>query len=179
MSQGQQVEAYSAVDSIKVGELFKTYSHLVLGLSLHYLRDKALAEDAVMDIFESLLQNHSFLDAKSFKPWLLKVTRNHCLKKIERCLSRDKSEELEEKHLFIMENQSNLGGNNESLFLQLEDALKTLSTQQQECVSLFYYKEMSYSEIAMATSFSIKEVKSYLQNAKEKMKRYMLKQLKK
>ena len=37
-----------------VGILYKRYSHLVLGLSLKYLKNEDEAKDAVMQIFEKL-----------------------------------------------------------------------------------------------------------------------------
>ena len=158
-------------DMTYVGRLFKTHYHLVLGLALHYLKDKALAEDAVMDIFESLLEKLKSHQVDSFRPWVLQVTRNHCLKKIKRCLSKNKSEELKEKHFNIMENAPDWDPDYEALLNKVEASIESLSPQQQKCISLFYYKDMSYAEVSEQTGYSLKEVKSYLQNGKEKMKR--------
>lgn len=163
-------------DAAEIGKLFKTYSHLVYGLSLYYLKDKALADDAVMDVFEVLLKRPYHREVKSFRPWLMKVARNYCLKKIERCVFFNKSEELKEKHFQIMENDTDVDDENERLLQNIETSLETLNTAQQQCIGLFYYKEMSYVEVAEDTGYSLKEVKSYLQNGKEKMRRQLIKE---
>ena len=62
-----------------IGELFKRYTHLVFGVCLKYLQDEEKSKDAVMEIFESLiekLKTHKVLD---FKKWLYSVSKNHCL----------------------------------------------------------------------------------------------------
>lgn len=41
-------------DKIYVGILYKRYSHLVMGLSMKYLKDEDNAKDAVINIFTKL-----------------------------------------------------------------------------------------------------------------------------
>ncbi|MBK7182818.1 MAG: hypothetical protein IPH89_07710 [Bacteroidetes bacterium] len=42
----------SSNDKLYVGELYKRYTHLVLGMCIQYYKDKELAKDAVIQIFE-------------------------------------------------------------------------------------------------------------------------------
>jgi RNA polymerase sigma-70 factor (ECF subfamily) len=53
---------------------------------------------------------------------------------------------------------------------RLESALKELNPFQKKCIELFYYKNMSYSQIVELTGYSINEVKSYIQNGKRNLK---------
>src|SRR5579864_3415483 len=62
-----------------IGELFTRYTSLVYGVCLRYLKDRELAKDAVMQVFEkliSILKNH---EVDNFKGWLYVTARNHCL----------------------------------------------------------------------------------------------------
>ena len=53
-----------------VGILYKRYSHLVLGLSLKYLKNEDEAKDAVMQIFEKLFADLLKHQIEFFKSWL-------------------------------------------------------------------------------------------------------------
>lgn len=160
-------------DMAAFGKLYKRHSHVVLGLCLHFLKDYALAEDTVMEIFELLVDKLKTQQVLSFRPWLLQLTRNHCLRKIQRELSKSRTEELKESHYQIMENTDDLTLSKEILFDDLEKAVASLSAPQQKCLSLFYYKKYTYQDIVNETDFSLKEVKSHLQNAKEKLRRQL------
>ena len=52
----------------------------------------------------------------------------------------------------------------------MEEALKELSAEQQQCVTLFYLQKKSYQEISGATGYNILQVKSYIQNGKRNLK---------
>jgi RNA polymerase sigma-70 factor (ECF subfamily) len=58
----------------------------------------------------------------------------------------------------------------ENLLQQLETAMKNLSAEQKQCVSLFYFQKKSYQEIAAETGFSLLQVKSYIQNGKRNLR---------
>src|SRR5512138_3570021 len=62
-----------------IAVLFQRYTHLVYGVCLNYLDDRAEAEDAVMEVFEGLMDKLLEHDITNFKSWLYSVTRNHCL----------------------------------------------------------------------------------------------------
>ena len=56
---------------------------------------------------------------------------------------------------------------------KLKDCLEKLSSEQKDCVEMFYYKEKSYQEISDITNFDIKKVKSYIQNGKRNLRNCM------
>jgi RNA polymerase sigma factor (sigma-70 family) len=159
-------------DGTFFGELFKRYTHLVYGVCLKYLRDPDESSDAVMQIFEKLLGDLKKHEVSNFKSWLYSVAKNHCLMKLrkEPLMLR-----LEEEQEIIMESgeEMHLLNEKELQLVKLEKAMECLNTQQRKCVELFYIKEKSYKEITEETGYSIKEVKSYLQNAKRNLKNFM------
>jgi len=82
----------------------------------------------------------------------------------------------------VME-QNNLPGlfgeaNIDALLQQLPNAISNLNTEQRLCINLFYLKEKCYEEISMQTGYSLKQVKSYIQNGKRNLKIYLSQQMK-
>ena len=156
-----------------VGVLFKKYNHLVAGLALHYLKDRDLAKDAVMDIFEFLVRNVHRYDIDNFKGWLLQLTRNHCLKQISRSLRKEN--ELINKNIdvYSVEYVENVDHTRERQLLRLEEALSDLKGHQQKCLTLFYLRGKSYEEIVEMTEYDLKQVKSYIQNGKLNLRKKM------
>ena len=58
----------------------------------------------------------------------------------------------------------------ESKLKNLEEAIKKLKKEQQQCIDLFYLKEKTYDEVANLTGYETKKVKSYIQNGKRNLK---------
>ena len=67
-----------------IGELFKRYAALVMGLSLKYLKNQNLAEDMLMEIFEKLPKRIQKHEIQNFKSWLYSLTRNECLMELRK-----------------------------------------------------------------------------------------------
>lgn len=158
-----------------IGVLYKRYSHLVLGLSLKYLKNEDEAKDAVMQIFEKLFKDLLKHQIEFFKSWLYTYSKNFCLMIIRTRQSKLKKEiELENNADLFMETESGLHLNKaeekEKQFVALENAINDLKDEQKKCIDLFYLKEKSYVEIAEITGFTINEVKSYIQNGKRNLK---------
>ncbi|MEW6468044.1 MAG: sigma-70 family RNA polymerase sigma factor [Bacteroidota bacterium] len=160
------------LDKTYVGELFKRYSHLVLGLCINYYRDKDEAKDALLQIFEKLFDELRKRDVENFRPWLTFVARNHCISTLrKKKTERGRKEDFSYTGEKFVEYEDSLRQNEQEVRLQaLEEAVKELDEEQRICVELFYLKEKSYNEIAAATGYSVKQVKSYLQNGKRNLR---------
>ena len=52
----------------------------------------------------------------------------------------------------------------------MNESLKELNDEQQQCVTLFYMQKKSYQEIAEQTGYSMMQVKSHIQNGKRNLK---------
>ena len=52
----------------------------------------------------------------------------------------------------------------------MAEALKELSPEQQQCVTLFYLQKNSYQQISEKTGFTMMQVKSYIQNGKRNLR---------
>ena len=62
------------------------------------------------------------------------------------------------------------GEDKEKQLTLMESAIKDLKPEQKICIELFYLQEKSYEEVAKITGYSMKEVKSYIQNGKRNLK---------
>jgi len=162
-------------DKMFVGELYERYTRFVFLVCMKYLKNEDKAKDAVMQIFEKLMQDLLKHNVSNFKPWLHTVTRNYCLIQIRNDKPQhDFVKEFKKDHENYVESGNNLyldsERDKESQLQDLEQALESLSKEQRLCIELFYLKEKCYAEVSEITGYNIKKVKSYLQNGKRNLK---------
>lgn len=160
-------------DNEYVGELYSRYSHLVLGLCIKYFKDVELAKDATMSIFELLLHELKRHSIDNFKSWLYTVSKNYCLQELRKKKSVGQKEELF-KDFFreTMETDVDLHpiSEKEKLLTRMEALIPTLKNNQRLCLKMFYLEGKSYADISTELNFSLKEVKSHIQNGKRNLK---------
>lgn len=150
-----------------VGVLFNRYVHLVFGVCLKYLKDEHRADEATQSLFEKLIAKLRKHEINYFKGWLHAVVRNHCMMILRK--SNHQTEELDEVHLQVHDD-TEPAELKEVQLQKLEAAITTLKTDQAKCIDMFYLREMSYRQIVDETSYSLKEVKSHIQNGKRNLK---------
>ncbi|MFK7925326.1 MAG: RNA polymerase sigma factor [Bacteroidia bacterium] len=180
LSDEELVERYQKDDNPElVGVLFERYTHMVYLVCMKYLKDPMEAEDVSMQIFEKLLVDLRKYEVRKFKPWLHTVVKNQCLILLEKQKrERTRNENVQEKERGRMENEqefylpSDAQLREEQLVL-MENGLKMLNQHQRTCLELFYLQQKSYQEVSDATGYSMKEVKSYIQNGKRNLKKHM------
>ena len=168
-----------------IGELFRRYKHLILGVCLKYLKNAHDAEDAVMEIFEKLHLDLQKGDVTYFKSWLYTVARNHCLMRLRKAgLQVEFPETLpqngENTADTVYQDSYGEGGLDdmkmkEVLFEKLEMGLGLLKPEQRLCVELFFLKDKSYKDIMRETGLSLNEIKTHLQNGKLNLKKMLSK----
>lgn len=162
---------YVDSDDLKaLGSLYARYMPLVYGVCLKYLKDEEQSKDAVMQIFEILVDKLRVHAVQNFKSWLHVTTKNHCLM-ILRKEAKNPTVPLEDN---FMENSDFQHLSIEDVkahqLSTLEKCLKTLSEEQRLSVELFYLKEKCYKEVAELTGYDMLKVKSYIQNGKRNLK---------
>lgn len=165
---------YNTGNKELVGELFEKHVKTVFGVCLFYFKDKDVAKDAVMQIFEKLITELKRTEVKNFKGWLSFVVRNYCISEIRKNKNKYR---LPEKYLEfevtepVLNEEEKIALINDDLMMDhLQTCLPELKENQRICVDLFYLKSQSYQEICDKTKFSLNEVKSYIQNGKRNLK---------
>jgi RNA polymerase sigma-70 factor (ECF subfamily) len=157
-------------DSSIVGELFTRHYHLALGVCLKYLKDHDTAKDAVMQIFEKLMDDLSKHEIQYFCGWLYRVSQNFCLmilrsRKYQAMISENLSDTDME-----YEDGVHPSVRKEEMLTQLEHEISQLSEDQRRCIELFYLEKKTYTEIMALTQYTFMQVKSHIQNGKRNLK---------
>ncbi|MEO0734096.1 MAG: sigma-70 family RNA polymerase sigma factor, partial [Bacteroidota bacterium] len=152
-----------------LGLLYQRYGHLVVGLCLDYLKDREAARDATMDVFEKVTLKVCKQPIDSFRAWLFYTSRNHCIDLLrKRVRERERLEKI--SRTASVESPEAERPLSEERLQHLPDALAKLSAPQATCVKLFYLRGKSYAEVAAATDYDLKQVKSYLQNGRRNLR---------
>lgn len=171
-SDEELISSYRSIkDPVFIGMLFDRYSHLVFAVSMKFLKNEDDSKDAVIHIFEKLPRDLVNYTIHNFSSWLHTVTKNYCF----RFLSKNKRNNFLQTENFpdrIDEEDDSF----EKIYLPfLDDAINSLNNEQRICIELFYIENKSYQEISDETKYSLKEVKSHIQNGKRNLKIILLK----
>jgi RNA polymerase sigma factor (sigma-70 family) len=157
-----------------LGVLLQRYTLLLLGVCMKYLKNEEEAKDCVQQIFlKAITELHKY-KVDYFKSWIYMVAKNHCLMKLRNRQGKIATEITENLLVTPAEEPDQWDRmQKEITFEMLEAALKELSSEQQQCLTLFYLQKKSYSEICAQTGFTMLQVKSYIQNGKRNLKNIM------
>ncbi|TWF44482.1 RNA polymerase sigma-70 factor (ECF subfamily) [Chitinophaga polysaccharea] len=152
--------------------LYQRYMNLVYGVCLKYFDEEA-SKDAVMQIFEELIDKLKVHEVHHFKSWLHVLSRNHCLMKL-RAMKNKESRQVPIDDYPVVENEE-IGHHVNGITLEdnlqsMEKCLETLPEEQKRSVDLFYLQEKSYREVSVITGYEMNKVKSYIQNGKRNLK---------
>lgn len=155
-----------------LGKLYSPYMSLLYGVCLKYLRDTDKSQDAVMQIFEELIEKLRIHDVANFKSWLYIYARNYCLMQLRR--EKNVNQVDIETHLYeseqqLVQNQYSDGWKEQD-FIKMEDCLGKLNSEQERCLRLFYFEKKCYKDIVEETGYDLGKVKSYIQNGKRNLK---------
>ena len=151
--------------SNELERLVLLYQQPLLRTCFLYLRDRALAEDAVQETFLKAYRSlASFRGECSEKTWLMKIAMNTCcdlrrahrLRRIDPCRIPDLLPQAAEP------------------FTEAEEALVTqvmqLPRKLREVILLYYYQDMTVTEIAVSLGISQSSVSGRLKRAREKLR---------
>ena len=143
------------------------------------------AEDAVMQLFEVLLDKLKTHAPDNFGAWLYATARNFCLMQLRakkrggpaagpRLLAVPEAGDMEilaARHLPNEADEAEAAHATEATLQALEHALTQLPTAQRRCLELFFMEEYSYQQIAAALKLDLGLVKSHLQNGRRMLRK--------
>ena len=113
----------------------------------------------------------NYLNAeKGLKSWLFTVSRNHCLDILRK---QAKMTSVGFSEIIFVESEEEDRHEEEERLEQLRGALHALKEHQRTCVVAFYLQGQNYEQVAEKSGFTMKEVKSYLQNGRRNLRLYM------
>ena len=156
-----------------LGELYARNSEMVYYVCLRYFKEEEKSKDAVMQLFEQLIDKVKKQTIQDFPKWLYVVTKNFCLMELRR--TKNKMEisigEFVEfpHHLHPQESYDE----KEERLSQLEHCIEKLPEKQRVSIDLFFINQKCYKEVVEITGFNMNDVKSYIQNGKRNLKNCM------
>ena len=148
------------------------------GVALRIVRDEAIAEDVVTDVYYQAWSQAGRFDARRGRPltWLLTICRSRAL---DRMRKSDRSELLMNSALEPSDEQAEAP---DALLQSLERdsqihaSMANLSQAQRDAVALAYFRDMSHQQISDYLGLPLGTVKSHIRRALEAMRPDMMEQ---
>ncbi len=167
----QDKEAFTAI--------YHRYHRYLYALSMRFLKDSDMAEEAVQQVFVKLWEIIQEVDVEiNLKNYLYSMTKNHILNQFRK--------HRETISINFAEAQVDITDTEADIYKAMEDAelnkwlvkgINSLPNQKKEICNLKINENLSNQEIADQTGLSINTVKSHYQEA-VKMLRVYFKQIK-
>ncbi len=155
--------------------LYEPYMDLIFGVCLKYLNNRDDAKDAVINIYEELIEKVKKYEIDYFRAWLYQLSKNHCL-----MILRKKKIHLHEFKDGFMDFSDNMHQGaalqKETQLQLMEHCIEQLNVHQKKSIQLFYLQGKCYLEIASITDQEVGKVKSHIQNGRRNLKICMEKQ---
>ncbi|MGX1755120.1 RNA polymerase sigma factor [Sphingobacterium sp. NPDC055346] len=172
MDEKQLLQYYKETGSLDaLGKLYAPYMSLLYGVCYKYLQDAEQSQDAVMQIFDELINKLRVYEVDNFKSWVYVYARNFCLmqlRKNKQITKVDIEENLYESEKMLNHGDEKKWG--EQDFEKLESCIAGLNQEQELCIRMFYLEQKCYKDIAEQTGHDIAKVKSYIQNGRRNLK---------
>jgi RNA polymerase sigma-70 factor (ECF subfamily) len=142
------------------------YQNQAWTLARYILKDPSEAEDATQEAFVKLWNNRNAIDRDRVKPWLMRVTRNHCLDRLRRRRPETEFEDYQAADDFGPAR----GAEQSELGQILKGAISALKEPYRTLVVLRDIQQHSYDEVAGVTELSLSQVKVYLHRARKQLR---------
>lgn len=158
-------------------ELFKSYEKYLFNLCMGYTGNEYDALDLVQETFIKVYRNFDKYDIdRPFHPWIRKVAVNTCLN-----FKRERKRNIISLNAFTQNNiaieeiiasDEDLESEIEKIDLEriIKNQMKALSDKQKMVITLRYFEDLSYAEIAKTMDQPIGTVKTDLYRARNVLK---------
>ena len=153
---------------MNIEELINTYSDYLYRIAFIYTKDRLAAEEVVQDVFLNYYHKSDQFEQKaSIKTYLVKMTINR---------SYDYLRSWKNKKFAIFQLFQSYEKGAEQIYVEKElkgevtAAVLALPLKDREVLLLYYYEEMTITEIAELLQLAVSTVKSRLQRARAKLR---------
>lgn len=151
---------------LDIERLVHQYGKSLLRMSLVYLKDLHLAEDAVQETFIKAYTRYStFQGASSEKTWITSIAIHTCKDMLKSAWKRHAEHSIPLDTIRIKDDNSDYEQNSVLL-----DAVLRLPPKLKEVILLFYYQDMCTKEISEALRITENTVRVRLNRARNKLK---------
>jgi RNA polymerase sigma-70 factor (ECF subfamily) len=151
------------------GELVRRHGSAVRGLLRRMGADPPLADDLAQDAFLAAFEQISdFRGEGTFQAWVKRIAARLYVKRWRRDSRVDLMAETPEPDATLEAGEAGAAER-----LDLDEALRTLSTSERVCVSLCYGGGLSHVEAALALNAPLGTVKSHVKRGLDKLRARM------
>uniref|UniRef100_UPI0032179AFA RNA polymerase sigma-70 factor n=1 Tax=uncultured Draconibacterium sp. TaxID=1573823 RepID=UPI0032179AFA len=158
-------------DSIAFAHIVDVYQERLLHFSFHYLNNLEMARDVVQDVFFIIWEDREkFYKVKNLSSWLFTLTKNQCLKRIERLkVSQNHLSKLQHKNLNLIQDSLNQLDTSPLIFNEINSIIKQtlakLPSQSKRIFEMSRFEDKKNREIAEELNISIKTVEAGITRA--------------
>lgn len=157
----------SGARDARLVELISHYEKDVLRMCYAYLRDIALAEDAVQETFIKVYKHmDSFRGDSSEKTWIIRIAINVCKNIRKGAWYRFVDRKVSMDQVCVAARTDHPQADK----IALTTEIMRLPRKYMEVVLLYYYEDLDASEIALALSITTQAVYLRLKRARAKLK---------
>jgi len=147
----------------EIEKLYQDNYEAVKSFAIAMCQNDIDAEDIVQDAFLSILENSGNIDWKGAKQYLYRAVHNQAID-FYRSKANKKEQSSEEFPQIDTDCQDHT---------ELHKALSEIPDRQAMAIWLFYWKQMSYDDIATEMELTVEAVRCLLYRAKNKLRELM------
>ena len=153
-------------------ELVHAYHHR-LGIYLYqFTSSKEFAEEIIQDVFCKVWEKRATLPAvHHFQHWIFTVSKHHALNVLRKLVKERMERQAWEKQQLHLPEDGNITA--EDRLQLIDQAINRLPPQQKKVFILSRYQQRKYVEIAKELNLSKDTVKSYLEIAKNSIRKFV------
>lgn len=155
--------------------IVRTYSDMVYGVAMRYVKNPTDADDVYADVFYRYFRRERTFESEEHrKAWLLRVTINSAKDfLIKRKFDVSKDDDLFDESLMSV-TFSGTDISQEEI-LDVRNALKKLKEERREVIELYYFNGLNTKQIADMLQKPENTIKSELLRGRKELKEYLSK----
>jgi len=173
ISEDEIIKLVRARDQKGLKYLYDHYSHALMGLILHVVKDREAAEELLQETFVKVWNNFNSYDNKKGRlyTWMLNIARNLAIDK-----TRSNEYKLSQQTQNIENSVNSVNREHQSEFeselLDLKDLVQKLRPEQKELIDLIYFFGYAQAEAAEKLKVPLGTVKTRVRSAIGTLRKY-------
>ncbi|MFL0354523.1 RNA polymerase sigma factor [Xanthomarina sp. GH4-25] len=162
------IQQYQSGDTKALQKLVKRWHKTFCNKAYWLIKDADVSKDIAQDTWKTIIiKLEDLKDPSSFSSWATRIIYS---KSFDWLKNQKRTQSKHEAYQYTFDSHEEDTENREVLKQQLKKAIKTLPTQQEMVIKLFYMEAYSLKEISNTLNISVGTTKSRLFHAREKLK---------